>query len=137
MSSVSERARAGVRDMPQREQHRHQPLDRLVSDDEVGNAVRFLAENAAAIGHARQRMVETEALVKSTEALLITGQSDGAMQLRQAVARADPKWMEANVAHAEAVGEFQKMQALREGAAAKIEMWRSEQASLRQAGTIR
>lgn len=120
MPSNSERAAA------QRE-----PANRLVTDDEVGDALRWLASNAAEIGHARAQMLRSERLVQHTEALLMRMSEEKSADARKAEARASKRWLDATEDEALAAGEYEKMRALREAASFRIEAWRSEQASLR------
>lgn len=130
MTSISQRA-TGVRDMPVKEIAEHQGRHRLVSDDEVGDALRWLATNAREIGEARAKMIKRERFLQHTEALL-TKMSDASSDAKKRVeARADERWLEAANAEADAAGAFETMKALREAAAARIEAWRTESASLR------
>lgn len=104
---------------------------RIVSDEDMERALHFLAQNAAEIGHARQRMLESDALLKRTEAIAFLGSKQTSAEAKKADARASDKWLEASTEAATAAGEFQKQLALREAAAARIEAWRSESANYR------
>ena len=104
---------------------------RIVTDEEVDKALHFLARSASAIGDARRAMIETEALVKRTEAILYLQSEQKTADGKKAEARASDRWMEASTQAAIAAGEFQTQLALREAASAKIEAWRSEQATHR------
>lgn len=104
---------------------------RIVSDEDMERALHFLAQNAVEIGEARRRMLETDALMKRTEAMLFLSSTEKNAEARKAAARASDKWIEASTEAAIAAGEFQKNMALREAAAARIEAWRSESANYR------
>lgn len=134
MASISERA-IGVREMPEREKAEHRGRNRLVTDDEVGDALRWLASNAAEIGEARARMIRSERLVQHTEALMMRMSDEKSADARKADARASQRWLDATEEEALAAGDFERIKALREAAAFRIEAWRSEQASLRGART--
>ena len=104
---------------------------RIVSDEDMERALHFLAQNAAEIGNARQRMLESDALLKRTEAIAFLASKQTSAEAKKADARASDKWLEASTEAAVAAGEFQKQLALREAAAARIEAWRSESANYR------
>ncbi len=128
--SISQRA-LGIKDMPEREQAEHRGPPRLVTDDEVGNALRWLATNAKDIGEARRAMVKAERMLQHTEAIEMLRSDAKSADARKAEARASQKWLDAANEEAETAGHFETQKALREAAAMKVEAWRSEQASLR------
>lgn len=132
MPTISQRA-LGVKDMPEKEQRQHQGANRLVTDDQVGDALRWLATNAAEIGEARARLVKAGHMIKHVEALQYLRSAEKTVDAKKADVRASKKWLEAINEEAEAAGEFEKMKALREAAAAKIEAWRTQEASNRAA----
>lgn len=132
MATNSQRA-LGVKDMPEKEQRQHQGANRLVTDDQVGDALRWLATNAAEIGEARARLVKAGHMIKHVEALQYLRSAEKTVDAKKADVRASKKWLEAINEEAEAAGEFEKMKALREAAAAKIEAWRTQEASNRAA----
>ena len=130
MPSISERA-VGVRDMPEREKAEHQGRNRLVSDDEVGDALRWLATNARELGEARARLIKSGHMIKHVESLGYLASEEKTVDAKKASVKASKKWLEAINEEAEAAGAFETMKALREAAAARIECWRSESATLR------
>ena len=103
---------------------------RLIEDAEMEKALDFLRDNAKAIGEARAAMIKTDRMVKHILAIE-TLRAEGAAAIREAHARASKVYLDAVTAEAVAAGRFEEMRALREAAAAKIECWRSEQATLR------
>lgn len=130
MATNSQRA-IGVRDMPEHEKRQHQGANRLVTDDQVGDALRWLAANAREVGQARARLVRAGHMIKHVEALLFLASTEKTVDAKKAAVRASEKWLEAINEEADAAGEFETMKALCEAAAAKIEAWRSETATLR------
>lgn len=131
MPTISERASAGIKTMPEREQDEHRGSHRLVTDDEVGDALRWLASNAKEIGEARARVLRSGYMVKHVEALLFLASEEKTVDAKKAGVRTSARWVDACEEEAAAAGEFERMKALREAAALKVEAWRSESASLR------
>lgn len=127
---ISQRA-LGIRDMSEREQAEHKGRNRLVTDDEVGDALRWLASNAKEIGDARARLIKAGHMIKHVEALLFLASTEKTVDAKKAAVRAASRWLDAVNEEADAAGEFEKMRALREAAAARIEAWRTESASMR------
>jgi len=109
-----------------------QPLrSRIVTDDEMGRALDWLRDNASEIGAARARLIKAERMLAHIEALCTKASDASSDQKRKADARTDPRWLEAVQEEAEAAGAFETMRALREAAVARLEAWRSEQATIR------
>lgn len=104
---------------------------RIVTDEEVERALTWLRDNAVEIGAAKAQVRRKEALVQSTEAILTAMSDAKSADARKMEARANPKWMEAIEEECAAIAEFEKLRALREAAALKIDAWRSEQANYR------
>jgi len=132
MATNSQRA-LGIKDMPEREQRQHQGANRLVTDDQVGDALRWLAVNAAEIGAARARLIKAGHMIKHVEALQYLASAEKTVDAKKADVRASQEWLDAINEEAEAAGEFEKMKALREAASANIEAWRTQEASNRTA----
>ena len=108
-----------------------QPFSRIVPDEEVHDALEYLRASAIAIGDARQRLIKAGHMVKHVEALLFLASTEKTADGRKAAAKCDNRWLSAVNEEAEAAGEFEKLKAWREAAAAKIEAWRSESANYR------
>lgn len=104
---------------------------RIVADEDLDKALSWLRDNAKEIGEAKSRLIKAERMLSHTEALLIRMSNASSAEARKAEARTDQKWLDAALEEAEAAGAFEKMRALREAAALKIEAWRSEQANYR------
>jgi hypothetical protein len=121
--SISEQATATIKP--------RETFGRIVSDAEVGKALDFLRDSADAVGKARERLIKSGHMVKHVEALLTLASEERSVEARKCEAKTDQRWIEAVNEEAAAAGEFEKMKALREAAAAKIEAWRSESANYR------
>ena len=130
MTTISQRA-IKTAEMPEHEKAEHRGRNRLVTDDEVGDALRWLANSAKEIGDARASMLRTKYLVAHTEALLFLASEEKTVEARKASIKASQRWLDASEEEALAAGEFEKLRALREAAALRVESWRTESASLR------
>lgn len=103
----------------------------IVSDAEVEKALDWLRDNAGEIGAAKEMAVKCERMVKHIKALEMKKHSELPVSAQDREATASQKYLEASLAEAVAAGEYEKMRALREAAALKIEVWRSASANFR------
>lgn len=124
MPTVSERAIA-ANDVTPNFKHR------IVTDEDLSKALDWLRDNAKEMGDAKARVIRSERMLQHTEALLTKMSNGTSADARKCDARTDARWLAAAEEEAIAAGEFEKMRALREAAALKIETWRSEQATYR------
>jgi rhamnose utilization protein RhaD (predicted bifunctional aldolase and dehydrogenase) len=108
-----------------------QPSPRMISDTEVEKALDWLRDNAQAMGDAKARTIKASHMLKHVEALMFKMSDAKTAEARKADARVSNKFLEAITEDAEAAGDYEKLKALREAAALKIEAWRTEQASFR------
>jgi rhamnose utilization protein RhaD (predicted bifunctional aldolase and dehydrogenase) len=108
-----------------------QPQHRIVSEIELEKALDWLRDNAAEMGGAKARLIKAQRMVDHVEAILFLKSDQTSDMKRKADARASAKYKEAIDEEAIAAGEYEKLRALREAAALKIEAWRSEQANYR------
>jgi hypothetical protein len=113
------------------QEQEHEPRGPIVHERDIHKAVDFLARSARDIGDARRRLIRAEHMVKHTEALEFQMAEGSSAEARKNAARASDAYLDAINEEALAAGEFEKLKALREAAAMKIECWRSEQATLR------
>lgn len=104
---------------------------RIVQETELEKALDFLRDNAADIGEAKARVIKAGHMIKHIEALLFLESEQKTVDAKKAEVRTSERWIAATDEEAEAAGEYEKMRALREAAALKIETWRSEQATIR------
>jgi hypothetical protein len=104
---------------------------RIVTDEDLSKALDWLRDSAPAIGEAKARLVKAGHMLKHIEALLFLASEEKSAEARKSSARASDKYLDAINEEAFAAGDYEKMKALREAAALKIESWRSEQANYR------
>lgn len=104
---------------------------RIVSEDDVERALSWLRDSALALGNAKARAVRAGHYLKHIEALEFKLSEATSNDRRQADARTSDAYLEAINEDAMAAGEYEKLKALREAAALKIEAWRSESATFR------
>ena len=104
---------------------------RIVGDDEVDKALDWLRDSAADLGEAKARTVRAGHMLKHIEALMMKASEERSAEGRKADARCSDRYVEAMEEDALAAGEYEKMRALREAAALKIEAWRTESSNYR------
>lgn len=104
---------------------------RIVGDDEIDKALDWLRDSAQAIGEAKARLVKAGHMIKHIEALETKMSSEGSVAARKVDALCSLRYLAAINEDSEAAGEFEKMKALREAAALKIEAWRTESSNYR------
>ena len=104
---------------------------RLVLDSDLQKALDWLRDSAADLGDAKARAVQAGHMLKHIEALQFKMSDASSNDNRQADARTSQEYVDAINEDATAAGELEKLRALREAAAMKIEAWRSEQANYR------
>lgn len=131
MTTVSQRA-LGITEMPEHEKAQYRGRNnRLVSDDDMESALSWLRDSAKSVGEARARAIKAGHMVKHIEALMYLASLKTTSEAKKADSRTSQRWLEAINEEADAVGELEKLKALREAASARIEAWRSEQANYR------
>lgn len=106
---------------------------RLVSDNDMDKALAFLRDSARDIGEARRWMILTERKVRHVRALLMKMHSELPVSAQEREACADDRYLAAITEEAEACGKFETLRALREAASARVDAWRTEQSTMRQA----
>ncbi len=102
-----------------------------ISDESVERALDWLRDHAAVIGDAKRRTVLAEHMLRHIEALEFKASDGKSAEARKADARTSKRYVDAIKEDAVAAGEYERLKALREAAALKIEAWRSEQANFR------
>lgn len=120
--SISERARP--REMAERS-------NRIVTEADCEKALSWLRDNAHELGEAKRNLVLADKMVGHVEALMSRASEERSDEKRKADARSSDRYLQAINDAAYAAGEYEKLKALREAAALKIETWRSEQANYR------
>jgi hypothetical protein len=104
---------------------------RIVSDEELEKALDFLRDSAAEMGEAKADAVRASHMLKVVKALSMKKFNALSLGAAEREALASDAYRVALEEDAEAAGEYEKMRALREAAALKIEAWRSEGANYR------
>ena len=104
---------------------------RLISDEELDKALAWLRDNAKALGDAKAEAVRRSHFVKHVKALVMKKFNELPVSQQEREALASDEYVAALEADAIAAGEYEKLRALREAAALKIDSWRSEQANFR------
>ena len=105
--------------------------DRIVTEAEVEAALDWLRDNAAAIGKAAERSRGAANMIKHVEALCFKMSEGKSAEARKADARTTDRYVDAITEDAIAYGEHERMKALREAAAMKIEVWRTQSSNFR------
>lgn len=110
---------------------RSKPSDVIVTEGEVEAALDWLRDSAADIGKAKERTVKAGHWLKHVEALWFKLSDAKSAEGKKADARTSERYLQAITEDAEAAGEYERMKALREAAALKCEVWRSQSANYR------
>ena len=117
--STSERATASIE------------RSRMISDEEVDKALSWLRDNAKTLGDAKAETVRCGHMIKHVKALVMKMHNEIPFSGQEREALASDRYVQALEADAVAAGEYEKLRALREAAALKIEAWRTEQSNFR------
>ena len=107
------------------------PVDAMISDEAVEAALTWLRDHAVEIGKAKERTVLAGHMLKHVEALMFKESDGKSADARKSDARTSRRYVEAIREDAVAAGEYEKLKALREAAAARIDCWRTEQSNFR------
>lgn len=105
--------------------------NQLVSDAEVEKALDWLRDNAEAIGRAKAEAVRSDHMLKHIKALAMKLQGDMPVSAQEREAFASEQYRTAIDTAASAAGEYERLKALREAAALKIEAWRTASSNYR------
>ena len=105
--------------------------ERMIDELSVEAALDFLRDNAATIGKAKERTVSAGHMLKHVEALEFKKSDGKSVEAKKADARTSERYLEAITEDAVAAGEYERLKALREAAALKIESWQTQSANFR------
>lgn len=105
--------------------------NRIVSDAELEKALDFLRDSAAALGAARAEMIRCSHMVKVIKAIEMKRHNHLPATKAEVEALASDEYLDALTNDAIAAGEFEKLRALREAAAMRIQAWQTESANYR------
>lgn len=103
----------------------------LMPLEEIERAIDWLRDSARLLGAAKERARKAEHWIKHVEALEYKMSLATSVEAKKADARASDRYLEALTEDAVAAGEYEKLRALREAAALKIEVYRTESANIR------
>lgn len=108
----------------------------FISAEDIDKALHFLRDSAAPLGHARAESVRASHMVKHVKALEMAKRNEMPVSKAEMLALTTDAYLDAINADAIATGEFEKLKALREAAAMRIEAWRTQESSLRHASRL-
>lgn len=109
----------------------------MITDEDIEKAVDFLRDSAPRIGVARAELHYAEAMLRHVKALAMQMNrwapdgKEASISAQEREAYASAEYMKAIEDYRKATLDFETLRALREGAVAKIEAWRSMSANLR------
>lgn len=103
----------------------------IVNETSVERALEWLRDNAVELGERKREAVKADHMLKVERALAMKHSSENSAAAQEREALASESYLAAVNRAAEAAGQYETMRALREAAALKIEVWRSEQANYR------
>lgn len=107
----------------------------FISDEEADAALHYLISTAAKVGKALEARLYAEHMLKHYAAIEFLKHSGSAAE-REAQARASENYKAAANLAATAAGEHQKLLAARDAAQTRIDMWRTQQSSIRAAARM-
>ncbi len=103
----------------------------LISDNEVDRALDYLRDNAETMGKAKAEAFRSEHMLKHIKAIAMKLSGEPAVSAQEREAFASEQYVTAIDTAARAAGEFERLRALREAAALKIEAWRTASSNYR------
>jgi hypothetical protein len=108
----------------------------FISDEEASSALNFLVGNARKIGDAKEALIKAERFVERVKALQMKRHSDMPISAQEREARVSDALQSAWDAEALAAGHYEYLRACKDAAVARIEAWRSLQATQRSIRTV-
>lgn len=103
----------------------------IVTDESVERALSWLRDNADDIGEAKRQAVKYDKMLNHAKAVAMKRHAELPVSAQEREALASPVYLEAIENAANSAAEYEKMKALREAAALRIEVWRSASANYR------
>lgn len=103
----------------------------IVNEIAVERALEWLRDNAVELGERKREAVKADHMLKVERAIAMKHSSETSAAAQEREALASESYLAAVERAADAAGKYETMRALREAAALKIEVWRSEQANYR------
>ena len=102
----------------------------MITDESIEKALDYLRDNAKLIGQLRGNKIQLEHLMKVTKAQKFLS-CDGTVAERDAIANADPAYVQLIEDLKDCVTELETILALAKAAEMRIEVWRTQNANLR------
>lgn len=103
----------------------------LVSEADVERALDWLRDSANDIGEAKARAVRAEHMLKHTKAMAMKLYATLPVSAQEREALASDQYLMSLQEVADSAGDYEKLKALREAAALKIEAWRTASSNYR------
>ena len=103
----------------------------FVTDDAASDALEWLVKNAKALGKAKEQAVLAESMTKRVKALEMARSEAKTVAEKERDALASDAYLKAIKEEAEAAGAYETLRALKDAAIARVEAWRSLQATQR------
>lgn len=103
----------------------------FVTDQAASDALEWLVANAKNIGKAKEQAVLAESMTKRIRAIEMARSDAKTVAEKERDALASQAYLDAITAEAEAAGRLETMRALKDAAIARVEAWRSLQATQR------
>lgn len=104
----------------------------FVTDEAASKALDWLVANARHLGELKRRQILTESMTKRTRAIEMARSEAKTVAEKERDALASEAYLQAITAEAEAAGAYEEARALKDAAAARIEVWRSLTSTARQ-----
>jgi len=107
----------------------------VISDEEAETAIDFMADNAEALGKAKERLLRAEYFMEVQEAFEFQKAEDKTVEARKATAKISAEYKQACEEHALAFGEWEKLKALQEAARHTVAVYQTQSANAREFST--
>jgi hypothetical protein len=104
----------------------------MISDEEAEKAIDFLADNAGALGNAKERLLRAEYMREVQEAFEFQKADGKTVEARKAQAKLTEEYKQACEEEALAFGEWEKLKALQEAAKHTIAVYQTQSANERE-----
>lgn len=104
----------------------------MISNEEAETAIDFMADNAEALGAAKERLLRAEYMMEVQEAFEFQKSEAKTVEARKAAAKTSEVYKEACEEHAIAFGEWEKLKALQEAARHTVAVYQTQSANERE-----
>jgi DNA repair exonuclease SbcCD ATPase subunit len=104
----------------------------MISDEEAEKAIEFMADNAAALGAAKERVLRAEYMREVQEAFEYQRAEGKTVEAKKALARLTDEYKRACDEEAIAWGEWEKLKALQEAARHTVSVYQTQSANERE-----